>query len=388
MNILWLCSWYPHSVDPFDGDFIERQAKALSMYHDVEVIHVVQNFHFLKAEKQQRVEHRKDGRLSASVYFLPLPEIGISFLQKLFFNQRYQLFYQQLLDAYIEQNGKPDLIHVHVPVKAGAAAVKLKSRYGIPFVVTEHSSAYYEHIPENYFHRNRYFKHVTKTTFEQAVVVSSVSNWLLDRLQELFNIQQVKLIHNAVNTDLFHYTASTNSKKRFIHVSLMHPLKNVTGILRALAELNQKTTDWQMNFIGPASTADLKLAGELGLTQQIAWKGTLTYAEVANEMRQADALVHFSKYENLPCVVNEALCCGLPVLSSNVGGIAELINPANGILVEEGNMYALANALYIYLKQTAAFDRETISANAVTQFQYKTIGKEIADCYKMVVSRT
>ena len=47
MKILWLCSWYPQSADPFDGDFIERQAKALSMYHDVQVIHVVQNFQFL-----------------------------------------------------------------------------------------------------------------------------------------------------------------------------------------------------------------------------------------------------------------------------------------------------------------------------------------------------
>lgn len=387
MKILWLCSWYPQSADPFDGDFIERHAKALSLYHDVQVIHVVQNFQFLKAEKQQRVEHGKDGRLSSSVYFLPLPAIGFSFLQKLLFNQRYHTFYQQLLDSYIKENGLPDIVHVHVPVKAGAVAVKLKKKYGIPFVVTEHSSAYYEHIPENYFQRNRYFQHITKTTFGQAVVVSSVSNWLLHRLQELFSIQQVKLIRNVVDTDLFYYTPSSNSKRRFIHVSLMHPLKNVTGILRALAELNKHTTDWEMNFIGPASTTDIKLAGELGLTQQITWKGTLTYADVAKEMQQADALVHFSKYENLPCVVNEALCCGLPVLSSNVGGVAELVNSANGLLVEEGNVFALANALYTYLQKASSFDREMISRNTVAQFQYKTIGKETVDLYKMILDR-
>lgn len=388
MNILWLCSWYPQSADPFDGDFIERQAKALSMYHDVQVIHVVQNFQFLLTEKEQRVEHRKDGRLSSSIYFLPLAAKGFPFLQKLLFNRRYQSFYRQLIDEYIQQNGKPDLIHVHVPVKAGAVAIKLKNSHQIPFVVTEHSSAYYEHIPGNYFHRNSYFKHITKTTFEQAIVVSSVSNWLLNQLQELFDIRQVKLIRNVVDTNLFYYMPSRNSKKRFIHVSLMHPLKNVSGILRALAELNKQTTEWEMNFIGPASTSDLKLAGELGLTQQIAWKGTLTYGDVAREMQSADALVHFSKYENLPCVVNEALCCGLPVLSSNVGGIAELINPTNGMLVEEGNVSALANALYNYLQQASSFDRKAISAKAVVQFNCNTIGKEIVGLYEMTMSRT
>ena len=151
--------------------------------------------------------------------------------------------------------------------------------------------------------------------------------------------------------------------------------------------LSYQTTDWEMNFIGPASITDIKLAGDLGLTQQIAWKGTLTYADVANQMQQADALVHFSKYENLPCVVNEALCCGLPVLSSNVGGIAELVNSTNGLLVEEGNVSALANALYNYLQHASSFDRKAIGENAVAKFNYKAIGNEIADLYKTIVSR-
>lgn len=388
MKILWLCSWYPNATDPFDGDFVERQARAVALFHKVQVIHVVQNFHFLQNVKQKHVEHRTEGNLSSSVYFLPLHLHGLSFFQKLLFNQQYHSLYQQLIDAYIQQNGKPDIIHVHVPVKAGAIAVKLNDHYGIPFVVTEHSSAYYEHIPENYFQRNRYFRHVTKITFEQAAVVSSVSYWLLHRLQELFQLRKTQLIRNVVDTDLFYYKPVSNSKKRFIHVSLMHPLKNVTGILYALAALNQKTTDWEMIFIGPASTADLRLAGEIGLSNQIAWKGTLQYADVANEMQQADALVHFSKYENLPCVVNEALCCGLPVFSSNVGGIAELINSSNGILVEEGDVDALANALYSFLQNASSYDREAIGAKAVQQFQYKTIGKEIVELYEKVVSNS
>lgn len=387
MKILWLCSWYPHATDPFDGDFVERHAKALAIYTDVDVIHVVQNFQFLKSEKQQREEKRTEGRLTSSIYFLPLPATGIQFLQKLIFNRRYQIFYQQLIDHYIHVNGKPDLIHVHVPVKAGAVAIKLKNNLNIPLVVTEHSSAYYDHIPGNYFQRNRYFQFVTKNSFEQAQVVSSVSQWLLNRLQELFVIRQTTVIRNAVDTTLFHYQPSVNRTKRFVHVSLMHPLKNVNGILRALAGLNRLTTDWEMNFIGPASTDNIQLAAQLGLTTQIAWKGTLPYAAVAAEMKGADALVHFSQYENLPCVVNEALCCGLPVFSSNVGGISELINPTNGVLVDEGNSEALATALFTFLQNPTQFNREEISANAVAQFQYNRIGKEILGLYTTILKK-
>jgi hypothetical protein len=148
MKVLWLCSWYPHSIDPYDGDFIERQAKALSLHMDVDVIHVVQNFNFLERETSLRVEEKQDGQLYSSVFFIPLTQTTIGFWQKLLFNKQYQALYKKLIADYINKNGKPDLIHLHVPVKAGVIAVQMKKEYNIPFVVTEHSSAYFKHIPE------------------------------------------------------------------------------------------------------------------------------------------------------------------------------------------------------------------------------------------------
>ena len=67
MKVLWLCSWYPHSTDPYDGDFIERQAKALSLHMQVDVIHVVQNLNFLKKETSLQIEEKQEGQLQSSV---------------------------------------------------------------------------------------------------------------------------------------------------------------------------------------------------------------------------------------------------------------------------------------------------------------------------------
>lgn len=387
MKVLWLCSWYPNSADPFDGDFIERHAKALAVHQQVDVIHVVQNKNFLKGNTSLKKEERKSPNLNASIYFLPLPDTGLSFFNVYLFNKRYQIFYKQLIDDYIAANGKPDFVHVHVPVKAGLTAVLLKKTYNVPFVVTEHSSAYFDHIPENYFSRNRYFRFVTKQTFTQAVAVSSVSNWLLKRLQFLFPVQQTKLIRNVVDAGLFYPEENEHNRMRFIHVSMMHPLKNVEGILRALALLKEKRTDWEMWFAGPPSNENKLLAEALGLTTHIQWKGALPYAEVAAAMRSADALVHFSNYENLPCVVNEALCCGLPVISSNVGGIAELINATNGVLVTAGNINELSAALAEFLQHKNSYNKKEIAAEAATLFNEKEIGKQLSNWYAELLAK-
>ncbi|MEJ8843918.1 glycosyltransferase [Lacibacter sp. H375] len=387
MKILWLCSWYPHSIDPYDGDFIERQAKALSAHTQVDLIHVVQNFDFLKKETSLRTEEKQEGQLHSSVYFLPLTKTTINFFQKLLFNKEYQSLYKKLIADYISKNGKPDLIHLHVPVKAGSVVVKMKKEYDIPFVVTEHSSAYFEHIPENYFNRNRYFRFITKQSFEEAVAVSSVSDWLLKRLNTLFNIMQTKLIRNVVDTSVFYPVEIKNDRPRFIHVSMMHELKNVKGILHALAALKEKNVHWEMWFVGPVLKENTALAQQLGISDQITWKGALSYRAVAECVRSADALVHFSNYENLPCVINEALCCGLPVISSNVGGIAELVNSSNGVLIAPGDVTTLTNTLEDFLQQKINYNKTEIAANAANQFNENIIGKQLLDWYQELLAK-
>ena len=104
-------------------------------------------------------------------------------------------------------------------------------------------------------------------------------------------------------------------------------------------------------------------------------------------MQQADALVHFSNYENLPCVINEALCCGLPVISSVVGGIAELVNSSNGVLIAPGDTNALTNALQDFLQQKTSYHKTEIAATAANQFNEHIIGKQLLDWYRELLAK-
>lgn len=386
MKVLHLASWYPTSKDEFDGDFIERHCMALATQMQADVIHVVQKFHQIKDETT-RIEFRNHRQLNASIYFTPLPNSKFNWVQKYLFGRQYNRTINQAVENYIQKNGKPDLIHVHVPVKAGYAALLAKRKWNIPFVVTEHSSAYYDYIDENYFSRNRYFRFITEQSFKQAAAVSSVSNWLLKRMEELFRPAQTFLIRNTVDTNIFYPVYINNPVKKFIHVSMMMPLKNVSGILDALSLLVKETDEWEMIFVGPANEELIQKAASLQLSKHIKWAGALSYAEVARQMQECDALIHFSKYENLPCVVNEALCCGLPVLSSNVGGISELINETNGLLVESENSIQLKDAMLYFLKNASGYNKQLISSTASNDFSYEAIGKKMMELYKIVLKR-
>ncbi|HMO32195.1 MAG TPA: glycosyltransferase [Lacibacter sp.] len=379
MHVLWLCSWYPGPLDPYDGDFIERHAASLATCQPVQVIHLVQNTTLLKGQAPTTTE-TKAGQLQATVHALSWPGLPAP-LDRLVFNRNYRSAYRRILAAYIETHGRPDLVHVHVPVKAGAAALWLKMRYGIPFIASEHNSAYFPEIPGSYATRNRYFRYITEHTFRQAKAVTSVSEWLTRRLEYLFQLPQTAVVRNAVDTHLFYPGLPTKARFRFLHVSMLLPLKNAEGILDALALLQQRTRDWELVLVGPAPDALRARAARLGLSSQVIFTGALSYGGVAEQMRKAHALVHFSRYENLPCVINEALCCGLPVVSSDVGGIRELVQEENGILVPEGNLQELADALYRLMLQYTNYDRVAISVTAQEAFNYAAIGKAWVGLY-------
>lgn len=385
MHILWLCSWFPNPTDRFDGDFIARHAAALATIQHVHVIHLVQNHRLVRHAQPLSYIHNS-GNLTEEIHLLRCRKTGLGFIDRLLFNLQYYRTYLQIIKTYIHQNGTPDLVHVHVPVKAAVVARWLLKKWRIPYVITEHSSAYHQSIPQSYQHRNWFFRLQTRAAFQHAAAVSSVSYSLLYRLQQLFALQHIRMIRNCVDTNIFFPVAkeSVRQQFRFIHVSMLVPLKNVAGILQAFQQLLQVTSDCELVVVGPATDTLRQQAIDLGIDEQVQWTGLLEYAAVAKQLQQADVLVHFSDYENLPCVINEALCCGIPVISSEVGGITELINDSNGMLVPPKDIKALTEAMIQIRKQYQEYNRNAIAAAAANAFCYETIGSALLEWYQNV----
>ena len=102
-------------------------------------------------------------------------------------------------------------------------------------------------------------------------------------------------------------------------------------------------------------------------------------------MQQSHTLLMYSRYENLPCVVLEALCCGLPVISSAVGGIPEIVAEKNGILLNKYSEECLVNEMENMFVNYSKFNQQKISMDAADKFSYPSVGKMIVSKYEKLM---
>jgi glycosyltransferase involved in cell wall biosynthesis len=293
-KILWLVSWYPNRNDRFDGDFIQRHARGAAIHHDVHVIFVTD------AEIEKPIDKEWN-------YVTGLTEQTIYFKRKKGFASRlrkqltWRNAFQHAVKNYIEKNGLPDCVHVHIPWKAGLIALWMKKKYGTSFVITEHWGIYNDgHLHSMSGIAQRLLKKIYKET--KAFV--TVSRYLADDVEKVTGIKAKYIIPNVVDTSLFFPKDEKYSKFTFIHVSNMVKLKNVDIILKAFANASKATDqEMQLIMIGNRNDEYSKMASELELlNRSVFFIGEIPYSEVAEEMKRSHCLVLFSDSETFSCV--------------------------------------------------------------------------------------
>lgn len=381
-KILWLASWYPNKTSPLNGDFIQRHAEAVALYEHVHVIFVVKD-EYGDVTDHVRVDNSTRGNLSESIAYYKPFITGIKFFDRIISVFTYLKTFRELITSFIKNNGTPKLVHVHVAMWAGVVVLWLKKQKGIPYILTEHWTGYDKNAIENIYNKGWFFKYLSGLVLKHARLIVPVSQQLGKYIQD--NIYPVKfqVVSNAVNTAYFTLSDYSGKEFKFIHVSSMGPQKNIEGLLNSFSQLLLSHTNWKLTMAGPASVDLKNKASQLGLDNYIEWTGEITYAQVAKKMMKSSAFVLFSKYENQPCVILEALCCGLPVIATNVGGIPEVITAHNGILVSSENELQLVQAIITLIKNYKAYDKIQISEMAKGKYNYETIGKIIADLYNL-----
>ena len=119
----------------------------------------------------------------------------------------------------------------------------------------------------------------------------------------------------------------------------------------------------------------------IGLDDKVVFHGLKTKGEVAEFMRNADLFVLPSPWENMPCVLIEAMASGLPIVSTLTGGIPEIVHEGVGILVPPEDAARLSDALAQMLSSLHEFDRLTVAQNALA-YSSESIGELIHSIYK------
>ena len=331
-------------LSPFEGDFIQRHAETVAQFIPVHVLFIVKDRDGL-ITRDTKIEESTLGNLKQTIIYYYSPRKKIKLLDGYLSRKRFNRTYKSYLDNQFRINGKPTGVHVHVIYRAGLIASWIKTRFRLDYYITEHWAGYDKSNYDNFFTRPQRFKRATLKILRGSKCVVPVSIDLGKKLQTLVPSIKLKIIPNTVDVNQF-YPGDIQKAFRIAHyVSSYKGQKNTEGLLRALNRLKEIRTDWDCIIYGPMNDELREMIKNFNLESKVVATGQISYQRVAEELRFSSVFISFSNFENQPCSILEALCCGVPVISTNVGGIPEIINERNGILVEPRNEQQLLEAI-------------------------------------------
>lgn len=384
MKALWIASWYPNRHSPFYGDFVQRMAEATSPYCSLAVLSVVEG-----DTDRIAVEASSERFLEVLVY---IPR-GSRFswfppLAKATRAGRYIAGFWKGLKYVKKYFGKPDLLHLHVIFPAGLFVLLHYFLFRTPFLITEHWTGYRK---ASWGTLKWYQRWLGRVCTRLACYTMPVLPALAADMEALGFRGKYAVLPNVVDINLFKPLTNKplKSKFRFIHISnMMDKFKNISGILDAVSELAQHRKDFELYLVGdgPDIEALKNKAKNLGLSQLVTFVGGVEHELVSREMQHAECLLLFSNYENLPCVILEAMAVGIPIIAAETGGIREWVKSGVGFVVEPGDKNALVAAMERTMDSRADFDPEFIRSVVIDKCSYEVVGKKIMGHYLQVLN--
>jgi glycosyltransferase involved in cell wall biosynthesis len=143
-----------------------------------------------------------------------------------------------------------------------------------------------------------------------------------------------------------------------VFVGVLELYKNVDGLAEAWRLVAPRVPEARLRVVGTGSRPAVIEALVRDLPGQTSWDPSLTTGEVARALDEATVLVLPSRSEGMGRVIVEALCRGRPVVATAVGGIRDLVvDGENGLLVEPGDVQALADTLARVLSERDLVER-------------------------------
>ena len=200
-----------------------------------------------------------------------------------------------------------------------------------------------------------------------------------------------QVIPNVVNTNIFtEHPKDIPLKKKILHISSFQDgHKNISGIIRVIKKLSVMRQDFSLHCITNGNQKPfIEQAEKLKiLNSYVFFHGGKTTEEIAEFMQQSELLILFSNYENLPCVILEALSCELPVVSTDVGDISRYVSEKFGTLVKAGDEEGLLNAIDSIFDNLEQYDGKMMHEYVEKNFSYPAIGKKFHDIYSEVLNK-
>lgn len=284
--------------------------------------------------------------------FFSSPTKYISILVKIIWDNRSSLdfltkgiilFAKTVFTAkHMNKNGI-EHIHAHYATHPALAAWIIHQLTGLPYSITIHSHDIYDcHA-------------MLETKLRDAKFLAPISNYNIIYLKGLLGdwvAEKSHVVHCGINPNNYHATSRKNSSQReifhIIQIGSLHWKKGQIHLIEAMALLRNEKIPFTLQIIGEGSERQNieKAIAKYHLESYVTLLGAKTEEEVAGLLSDADCYIQSSVSEGIPVSLMEAMACELPVISTNITGIPELVlHNKTGLLVESKDAQGMAIAL-------------------------------------------
>ncbi len=373
MRVLVIPSWYPSPDAPTAGVFIKQQVNALASATEVAVLHVEPGKTSFgpTVTEEDGVTVVRSGIVASNLF-------------SRYFG--YRRAGRAAIGAIRERWGMPDIVHVQALWPAALIARDIKRRFGIPYVVTEHSEEYLAQSARRLARTPGMLPLVLRPLAHSASRIIAVSRFLADRLQSLRLASDPIVIPNVV-PDNPATSLSTSGPHLITHVSVMGPAKNLDALLRAVDSLRHTRTDFVLQLVGDGECrGDLeRTADNLGLGDTVRFLGRRNADAIPALLAESSFTVVSSTHETFSVAAAESLMAGRPVLSTRCGGPEEFVTSEVGHLIDGTEADALAEGLDWMLDNFDDFDPDVLHAYAGVRFAPDVIADQLLAVYRSVL---
>lgn len=387
MRIFILATWYPSPANPALGRFVEEQAVALARQHQVVVI-APEPLSWRRSLIHGRGPSvTADGHRGVHVFRVragsPVPW---SWRAR---QSAYVRAARHAFDEAVRVFGKPDLLHAHVVLPGGDAAVRIARQVGIPVVLTEHSNPFSMHLTDP-ARRSR-----AGAALSGMDAVVAVSPNMKAQIQAFQPQLEVLVVGNVIDTDFFCPDPTAGSpgpasEFAVLSVGLLTRSKRMDRVIEAVAMADgQLPQPVSLTIVGdgPERQTLEAQARSSAIPDRIRFAGTLDRTGVRDAMRRASVFVLASEAETFGVVVAEAMACGCPVIATKSGGPDWFVEQGAGVLVPVGDAPAMADAIVALAADRSRVDTQEARRSIVERFGQDAVVGQLEGIYRSVLSR-
>ncbi|WP_026755702.1 N-acetyl-alpha-D-glucosaminyl L-malate synthase BshA [Sediminibacter sp. Hel_I_10] len=314
----------------------------------------------------------------------------------LFLYQPYELALSSKLVDMVKLH-KIEILHVHYAIPHAYAAYMAKKMLqeeglNVPIVTTLHGTDI------TLVGSHPFYKPAVTFSINKSDAVTSVSQSLKEDTERLFKIKkEIQVIPNFIDlkkhepnfTDCQRELMASEDERIVTHISNFREVKRIPDVIRIFNEIQKKLpAKLMMVGEGPERKPAEELAEELGIAEKVIFLGNSN--EIDKILCFSDLFLLPSRTESFGLAALEAMASGVPVISSNTGGIPEVnIEGVTGFLSDVGDVEAMAkNAVFILEDTERLSTFKNNAKEASKKFGISEIVPKYEQIYKETLSKS